>query len=267
MFVIPREAEQTHQIRIFFIFSEQTNQIPSLPGESIGFVTGVSKARSSKSAVLLMRKSQVKTSQVFCDRCNIHTGLHFFRRKKKILDWSSSRRICKNLPVSFPSCYFHTAFPHALKQTEICIAAWSALCVFRGRRLTLNKPLPPPPLPPPVHIIMKKRAAVWPTAAFLISFKQHWSFKAMGERDGSGFRYTDATLISRPALLWGRCPSGGIYWHYKNVEHVPGLLFYRRLFLSLSLSKRINSRVVVESHKERAVTEPHALIPASKTHS
>lgn len=65
MFVIPREAERTHQIRIFFFFipSEQTNQIPSLPGESIGFVTVVSKARSSKSAVPLMRESQVKTSQ------------------------------------------------------------------------------------------------------------------------------------------------------------------------------------------------------------
>lgn len=75
-------------------------------------------------------------------------GLNFFRGKKKILDRSSSRRICKNLSVSFPPCYFHTDFPYALKQTDIRIAAWSALCFFRGRRLTLNKPLHPPPPPP-----------------------------------------------------------------------------------------------------------------------
>lgn len=85
--------------------------------------------------------------------------------------------ISKNVSVSFPFRYFHPASAYKRMHSDRKKVVWFAFCVFSGRRLTWNKSL-------------------WPTAVFLISFKQQWSFLA--RRDEASGTQTWCLLVGQP---------------------------------------------------------------------
>lgn len=102
----------------------------------------------------------------------------------------SQKIISKNSSVSSLFSYFHTASPYSRMHSNRKKAVSRPALCFQRQEIDVKQVTVFP-----VHIIMNKREAARPTAVFLISFKQHWSF--MAKRDQASGTQTRRLLVGQ----------------------------------------------------------------------